>query len=142
MTRWSPRGPRSSLSGDPGGEHLVRDRLPSGTALTPVRGRLALLSSRREGPVRLFPITPAARRPNEFYVMSGACIIEVGEITAGIVVPEPEGFRFFASERAFHSLEGAIFRSVDQAFLAARDLLGRKKAGSRSTGSNPLRSAR
>ena len=32
-------------------------------------------------------------------------------------------FRFFASERAFHPLEGALFRTIDQAARAARERL-------------------
>ena len=42
--------------------------------------------------------------------MASAHIIEVGDRAAGIVVREHGGFRFFASERAFHPLEGALFR--------------------------------
>jgi hypothetical protein len=55
--------------------------------------------------------------------MASAHVIEVGEITAGIVVFEQGGFRFFASERPFHALEGALFRSADQAERAARERL-------------------
>jgi hypothetical protein len=39
--------------------------------------------------------------------MASANIIQVGERTAGIVVREHGGFRFFASDRTFHPLEGA-----------------------------------
>jgi hypothetical protein len=53
--------------------------------------------------------------------MASAHIIEVGDRTAGIVVLEHGGFRFFASERPFHPLEGALFRTIDQAARAARE---------------------
>ena len=55
--------------------------------------------------------------------MASAHVIEVGEITAGIVVLEQGGFRFFASERPFRPLEGALFRTLDQATRAARERL-------------------
>jgi hypothetical protein len=55
--------------------------------------------------------------------MASAHIIEVGDRAAGIVVREHGGFRFFASERAFHPLEGALFRTIDQAARAARERL-------------------
>jgi hypothetical protein len=55
--------------------------------------------------------------------MASAHIIEVGNRTAGIVVREHGGFRFFASERAFRPLEGTLFRTVDQAARAARERL-------------------
>jgi len=55
--------------------------------------------------------------------MSSAHVIEVGEITAGIVVSDHGRFRFFASEQACHSLEGVLFRTVDQAARAVRTLL-------------------
>jgi hypothetical protein len=59
--------------------------------------------------------------------MASAHVIEVGEITAGIVVLEQGGFRFFASERPFQPLEGALFRTIDQAARAARERLRRRK---------------
>jgi hypothetical protein len=55
--------------------------------------------------------------------MASAHIIEVGDRAAGIIVREHGGFRFFASERAFHPLEGALFRTIDQAVRAARERL-------------------
>ncbi|WP_246688181.1 hypothetical protein [Methylobacterium sp. WL120] len=48
-------------------------------------------------------------------------IIEVGEIAAGIAVPEPGGVRFFSSARAFDDLDGTVFRSTEQAARAARE---------------------
>ena len=59
--------------------------------------------------------------------MASAHVIEVGEITAGIVVREKGGFRFFASERPFHPLEGALFRTIDHAVRAARERLRPRK---------------
>ena len=55
--------------------------------------------------------------------MSSANVIEVDEITAGIVVSDHGRFRFFASEQAFHSLDGVHFRTVDQATRAVRRVL-------------------
>jgi hypothetical protein len=63
--------------------------------------------------------------------MTLAHVIEVGDITAGIVVQDQGCFRFFASERACHPLEGARFRTIDHATRAARDSLrgdGRRRA--------------
>ncbi len=65
--------------------------------------------------------------------MASAHVIEVGEITAGIVVLEHGGFRFFASERAFYSLEGALFRTTDQAVRAARERLRSRKMPGRAS---------
>ena len=48
-------------------------------------------------------------------------IIEIGEVTAGIAVPEAGGVRFFSSSRDFAPLDGTVFRSVEQAARAARD---------------------
>ena len=58
--------------------------------------------------------------------MASAHVIEVEEVTAGIVVLEPGGFRFFASGRPFQTLEGALFRTLDQATRAARERWSRK----------------
>ena len=65
--------------------------------------------------------------------MASAHVIEVGEITAGIVVLEHGGFRFFASERAFHPLEGALFRTIDQAMRAVRERLRSRKTPGRAS---------
>lgn len=48
-------------------------------------------------------------------------IIEIGEIAAGITVPEGRGVRFFSSARAFDSLDGVVFASTEQAARAARE---------------------
>ena len=56
------------------------------------------------------------------HVQAGpARVIEVGEVTAGIAVPERGGVRFFSSERRFDPLDGVVFGSVEQAAKAARD---------------------
>ena len=65
--------------------------------------------------------------------MPSAHIVEVGGRTAGIVVREHGGFRFFASERAFYSLEGALFRTADQAARAARERLRSRKTPGRAS---------
>jgi hypothetical protein len=58
--------------------------------------------------------------------MSQAYVIEVSDRTAGIVVSEERGFRFFSSERAFDSLDGGHFGSARAAERAARALLSRR----------------
>ncbi len=48
-------------------------------------------------------------------------VIEIGDLTAGIAVPERGGVRFFSSERRFDGLDGTLFRTIEQAARAARD---------------------
>ncbi|MGH1570754.1 hypothetical protein ACRAWG_08925 [Methylobacterium sp. P31] len=48
-------------------------------------------------------------------------VIEIGEVTAGIAVPEGRGVRFFSSARDFDGLDGAVFRTAEQAARAARE---------------------
>ena len=55
--------------------------------------------------------------------MSGAHVIELGDITVGIVVPDREGLRFFAAERRFASLERTAFRTTAQIIQAAEPLI-------------------
>ncbi|GJE18374.1 hypothetical protein [Methylobacterium marchantiae] len=55
-------------------------------------------------------------------------VIEIGEVTAGIAVPEPGGVRFFSSGRDFTPLDGAVFRSVEQAAKAVRDRFAARRA--------------
>lgn len=59
-------------------------------------------------------------------------VIEIGEITAGIAVPEGRGVRFFSSARDFDGLDGTLFRTAEQATRAARDRVrARAHAGPR-----------
>ena len=59
--------------------------------------------------------------------MTGGQIIEIGDITAGIVVAERGGFRFFSSEHRFDGLDRTVFRSVAHASRALRELAGRRR---------------
>ena len=54
--------------------------------------------------------------------MSDTYIIEVGSQAAGIVVRNPEGFRFFASSHRFNPMEGQLFRNAREAERAATRL--------------------
>ena len=65
-------------------------------------------------------------------------IIEIGEITAGIAVPERGGVRFFSSQRDFDLLDGTVFGSVEQAARAARERF-RTRSGSRGRSSEGQR---
>lgn len=73
----------------------------------------------------------AARARNRLYASPSvepapSRIIEIGEVTAGIAVPEPGGVRFFSSSRDFDPLDGTVFRSVEQAARAARERFSRR----------------
>ncbi|WP_112662761.1 hypothetical protein [Microvirga flavescens] len=59
--------------------------------------------------------------------MSTAHVIEVGDVTAGIVVAERGGFRFFTAERLFKALDGAVFRTIAEANRAVRDKLKQRR---------------
>jgi hypothetical protein len=54
--------------------------------------------------------------------MSDTFIIEVGSQAAGIVVRNPDGYRFFASSHRFNAMEGQLFRNAREAERAARQL--------------------
>jgi hypothetical protein len=54
--------------------------------------------------------------------MSDTYIIEVGSQPAGIVVRNPEGYRFFAASHPFNRLEGQVFRNPREAERAAARL--------------------
>jgi hypothetical protein len=54
-------------------------------------------------------------------------VIEVGDVTAGIIVAIKGGFRFFAAERAFKSLDLAVFSTIEDANRAAREKISRQK---------------
>jgi hypothetical protein len=66
-------------------------------------------------PTPLFARTEE-QRPGK---MSDSYIIEVGSQPAGIVVRNPEGYRFFAATHRFNRLEGQIFRNPREAERAA-----------------------
>jgi hypothetical protein len=51
--------------------------------------------------------------------MSDTYIIEVGSKAAGIVVRNPEGYRFFAATHRFNALEGRLFHNAREAERAA-----------------------
>jgi hypothetical protein len=51
--------------------------------------------------------------------MSDIFIIEVSSKAAGIVVRNPEGFRFFAASHRFNRLEGQLFSNAREAERAA-----------------------
>ncbi|PVE24032.1 hypothetical protein DC522_13110 [Microvirga sp. KLBC 81] len=54
-------------------------------------------------------------------------VIEVGDVTAGIVVAVEGGFRFFAAGFAFKSLDLTVFASIEEASRAARKKLTRRR---------------
>jgi hypothetical protein len=54
--------------------------------------------------------------------MSDSYIIEVGSKPAGIVVRDPDGYRFFAASRHFYRMDGKLFRNAREAERAARRL--------------------
>ena len=51
--------------------------------------------------------------------MSDTFIIEVASQTAGIVVRDPDGYRFFSATHRFNPLEGQLFRNAREAERAA-----------------------
>jgi hypothetical protein len=59
--------------------------------------------------------------------MSDTYIIEVRSQAAGIVVRDKAGFRFFAANHFFHSLEGRLFRNAREAERAALQFLTQGK---------------
>ena len=61
---------------------------------------------------------PRARSVAELE-MSDTYIIEVRSQTAGIVVRDREGFRFFAASHRFNPMEGQVFRNAREAERAA-----------------------
>jgi hypothetical protein len=52
--------------------------------------------------------------------MSKTYIIEVGSESAGIVVRDRAGFRFFSASQRFSALDGKLFRSARDAERAAK----------------------
>ena len=57
--------------------------------------------------------------------MSDTYIIEIRSQAAGIVVRNPDGYRFFAASRHFNALEGQLFRNAREAERAATRLANR-----------------
>ena len=51
--------------------------------------------------------------------MSDRYIIEVNSQAAGVVVRNPQGFRFFAASQRFVRMEGKLFRNASEAERAA-----------------------
>jgi hypothetical protein len=58
--------------------------------------------------------------------MSKIYIIEVHEVGAGLVIQESGGFRFFAADPTFSSLDGCVFRSPSEAEKVATRIGGSK----------------
>jgi hypothetical protein len=54
--------------------------------------------------------------------MSENYIIEIGSQAAGIVVRDPDGYRFFAATHRFNPMEGQLFRNAREAERAAKRL--------------------
>ena len=51
--------------------------------------------------------------------MSDTYIIEVRQQAAGIVVRDPDGYRFFAASHRFNPMEGQLFANAREAERAA-----------------------
>ncbi|MDP4005303.1 hypothetical protein [Methylobacterium sp. NEAU K] len=69
-----------------------------------------------------------------------ARVIEIGEVTAGIAVPEGRGVRFFSSSRDFDGLDGTVFRNAEHAARAARERANvRARSAARQGGAVRLR---
>ena len=64
--------------------------------------------------------------------MSDSYIIEVSSETAGIVVRDKSGYRFFAATHDFNSLEGCYFRSAREAERAATRFKQDRSEGGRA----------
>jgi hypothetical protein len=60
--------------------------------------------------------------------MSDAFVIEAQGSTAGIVVRQDRGFRFYAATHEFNGLEGALYRRPQDAQRAAVALLADRRA--------------
>jgi|GEM_PF-1304007 hypothetical protein len=54
--------------------------------------------------------------------MADAFVIQSADLTAGIVVVERSGVRFYASDRDFHDLDGKIFKNIRAARQAVERL--------------------
>ncbi|HEV2674763.1 MAG TPA: hypothetical protein VGV37_09490 [Aliidongia sp.] len=58
--------------------------------------------------------------------MSAAYIIEAAEFSAGIVIREQAGFRFFAASPRFDEFDRRLFKSIHAAERAVDGLSARK----------------
>ncbi|WP_244476038.1 hypothetical protein [Methylobacterium sp. Leaf93] len=76
-----------------------------------------------------------ARARNRLHAAPPPRVIEIGDVTAGIAVPERGGVRFFSSGRDFDPLDGLVFPSVEKAAKAAQDRLAARRAPRRHTAS-------
>jgi|SRR5712664_1112228 len=63
-----------------------------------------------------------ARTEQQRLEMSENYIIEIGSQAAGIVVRNPDGYRFFAATHRFNPLEGQLFHNAREAERAVRRL--------------------
>jgi hypothetical protein len=70
----------------------------------------------------LFRYLRALRNKGAEQAMSDTYIIEVNSQAAGIVVRDPDGYRFFAASHRFNALEGQLFRNAREAERAATRL--------------------
>lgn len=94
--------------------------MPTSLSLvTPVKHQDTLLPSGEPPPLPFETEAPALAR-----------VIEVGEVAAGIAVPEDRGVRFFSASRDYDGLDGMLFRSPEQAARAVREIArpGARKA--------------
>ena len=55
--------------------------------------------------------------------MSNAYVIEAAETSAGIVIRERAGFRFFTASPRFDRFDGYVFKTIRAAQRAAEELL-------------------
>jgi hypothetical protein len=69
--------------------------------------------------VRLLGYWPGLSNQKGALEMSDIFIIEVRSQAAGIVVRNPDGYRFFAASHRFDPLEGQLFRNAREAERAA-----------------------
>lgn len=58
--------------------------------------------------------------------MSNTYVIEAADTSAGIVIRERAGFRFFAASQRFGRLDGHLFKSVRAAERAADGLMAHR----------------
>ncbi|MHC2017246.1 hypothetical protein [Methylobacterium sp. CM6247] len=79
-----------------------------------------------------------ARARNRLHTAPPPRVIEIGDVTAGIAVPERGGVRFFSSGRDFDPLDGLVFASVEKAAKAARDRFAARRAPRRQAASPRL----